>query len=614
MDKVSRLGGWNVRLILCLIFAFGGFSQEIRLTRLVVGFHQPTDIQHAGDSSSRLFVVEQRGVIRVISGGILLTQPFLDLTDRTQASGECGLLGLAFPPRFSEKRYFYVNYTDRRCQNTIVARYRISLHSNNVADPATEEIILTQRQPFSNHNAGQLAFGPDGYLYVGFGDGGSARDPQGNGQNRTTWLGKMLRIDTEAGVVPYRVPPSNPFVGDARYLPEIWALGLRNPWRYSFDRETGDLWIADVGQNRAEEINFQPVSSRGGENYGWLPMEGFRCLLNNCNPADFTLPVHEYDTRNAGDVSVTGGFVYRGRRWPSLRGLYVYGDYGSGRIWGLRRQGDRFVNQLLLHSRLAISTFGEDEQGEIYVADHREGVLYRLDGADTGPRLVSGGVGNAASFVAGLVPGSLATAFATGLFETQTTLAATALPFPTSLGGISVTLNGRAVPLWVATNAGGADQVNFQAPWDLAGPSVAVSISRDGQASPAVEVPLLAAQPGVFARAGNAILVRAVDNTEAPTISRDQALYFYATGLGAVDRTPETGAATPRAPLARVQQPVGVTIDGIPCDVRFAGLAPDFVGVYQINIVTPTNLTPGVKELVVTVGQVRSPAVRVVVE
>jgi uncharacterized protein (TIGR03437 family) len=590
------------------------FSQEIRLTRVAPGIQQPTDIQNAGDGSNRLFLVEQRGVIRVLTGGVVAEQPFLDLRGRTQANGECGLLGLAFPPGFAEKRYFYVNYTDMRCQTTIVARYRVSAGSNNEADAGSEEVILTQRQPYTNHNAGQLAFGPDGYLYLAFGDGGSARDPQGNGQNRMTWLGKMLRIDTESEPGRYRVPSTNPFVGDARYLPEIWALGLRNPWRYSFDRETGDLWIGDVGQGRAEEVDFQPGSSRGGENYGWLPMEGFRCLLQACDPNDFTAPVHEYDTRNAGDVSVTGGYVYRGRRWPSLRGTYVYGDYGSGRIWGLQRQENGYANRLLLESRMGVSTFGQDEQGELYVGDHRGTGIYRIDAGDTAPRLAAGGVGNAASFAAGLVAGSLGTAFGSGLRDDVGVTAAQGVPLPVVLGGVRLSINGRDVPLYAVARGNGTEQVNFQVPWDLTGASARVAVSRDGVTSQALDVPVLAAQPGVFTADGTAVVVRNRDYSPATGVRSGVPVFFYATGLGEVENTPATGAASAVAPLARVRQAVAVSIDGVPCEVLFAGLAPGLIGVYQVNIVPPGGLTAGPKDLVVTVGGQRSVAVRVVVE
>lgn len=345
----------------------------IRLVKVAEGFARPTDIQQPDDGSGRLFVVEQAGLIRVVRNGSVLAEPFLDIRDRVTRIGgigdERGLLGLAFPPDFARKQYLYVNYTDR-AGDTAISRFRVSAASRDRAEPGSEQVLLTVDQPFANHNGGQLAFGPDGYLYIGLGDGGSAGDPRGNGQNRRTLLGKMLRIDVEPDLGRYRVPASNPFANDPAYLPEIWALGLRNPWRFGFDPATGDLWIADVGQNRAEEINFQPASNRGGENYGWALMEGFQCFAPGCNAEGLFLPVHEYDTRRQGDVSVTGGYVYRGELSPALRGAYIYGDYASGRIWALRREGGKFANELLMDSPFSISTFGQDRTGEVYVADY----------------------------------------------------------------------------------------------------------------------------------------------------------------------------------------------------------------------------------------------------
>ena len=283
-------------------------------------------MQSAGDGSGRLFVVEQSGVIRVLRDSGVNPLPFLDIRGKIRSGGERGLLGLAFPPGFQEKQYFYLNYTNL-AGDTVVARYRVT-GDPDVADPTSETVVLTFNQPFGNHNGGQLRFGPDGYLYIGTGDGGSGFDPFNNGQTPGKLLGKMLRIDVESDLGQYQIPPDNPFLADAAFRPEIWGLGLRNPWRYSFDRDTGDLWIADVGQNRAEEIDFQPASSQGGENYGWSVMEGLRCVNAGCSMAGLTLPVHEY-SHTGGDCggSVTGGHVYRGNRSPGLRGTYIYGDF-----------------------------------------------------------------------------------------------------------------------------------------------------------------------------------------------------------------------------------------------------------------------------------------------
>ena len=343
----------------------------------IVTVKKPTHVTHAGDGSGRLFITEQEGRIVIVKDSVLLSVPFLDIRDRVGCCGERGLLSAAFPPGYREKRYFYVNYTDK-AGDTKVARYRVTKDADR-ADPASEEIVLAVQQPYANHNGGQLAFGPDGYLYIGMGDGGSANDPHGNGQKMSTLLGKLLRIDVESGARPYAVPPSNPFVGKKEVRPEIWASGLRNPWRFSFDRATGDLFIADVGQDRFEEVNVQPPSSKGGENYGWNVLEGSHCLRSKtCDIAGLVLPVAEYD--HGQGCSVTGGMVYRGKALPHFQGNYVYGDYCSGRIWGMRKEDGRWNPAELADTRLSISTFGEDEAGEVYVADHSNGGIYRLEG------------------------------------------------------------------------------------------------------------------------------------------------------------------------------------------------------------------------------------------
>jgi glucose/arabinose dehydrogenase len=349
----------------------------VSLGAKVAVVRKPTHVTNAGDGSGRLFITEQEGRILVRKDNAVSATPFLDIRDRVSCCGERGLLSVAFPPGYWEKRYFYVNYTDRS-GDTVVARYRTSQDSDR-ADPASEEVVMTVKQPFTNHNGGQLAFGQDGFLYIGMGDGGSANDPYGNGQNMGTLLGKLLRIDVESAARPYAVPGSNPFAGRKNVLPEIWASGLRNPWRFSFDRATGDLYIADVGQNRYEEVDVQPASSRGGENYGWNIMEGLHCFRSRtCDASGLVKPAMEYG--HGQGCSVTGGMVYRGRTFPQLAGTYLYGDYCSGRIWGLRRQGDQWISRELVKTKLSISTFGEDEEGEVYVADHSSGAIYRVEG------------------------------------------------------------------------------------------------------------------------------------------------------------------------------------------------------------------------------------------
>lgn len=352
----------------------------ITLMPTVSGLDNPIHVTHAGDSSSRLFVIEQEGRIRIIADDVLLDAPFLDITERVACCGEQGLLSVAFPPDFANKQFFYVNYTRQPDGATIIARFPVDADNPDQADAAGEEVLLTIEQPEANHNGGQLAFGPDGYLYIGMGDGGGAGDLDNNAQTSDTLLGKMLRIDVESDTAPYTIPPDNPYVADEDYAAEIWALGLRNPWRFSFDRATGDLYIADVGQGSYEEINFQPTTSAGGENYGWRCKEGNQDFnfADICPDLTLVPPIHEYG-RSEGR-SVTGGFVYRGTRYPTLQGIYVYGDFGSGRIWGLRRNGDNWQNRLLQETGkpFNISSFGEDEAGNLYMAGYNDGIIYQI--------------------------------------------------------------------------------------------------------------------------------------------------------------------------------------------------------------------------------------------
>ncbi len=340
-------------------------------TAVVGGFRRPVDIQQAGDD--RLFVVEQHGLIWIVAGGAVLPDPFLDISDRVGISAnEQGLLGLAFHPDYAANGRFFVDYTDGR-GDTVVARFQVSQEPNR-ADPDSEVVLLQIDQPYANHNGGGLAFGPDGYLYIGAGDGGSAGDPQGNAQRVDTLLGKILRIDVDGGE-PYAIPPGNPFAaGGGRG--EIWAYGLRNPWRFSFDRQTGDLHIGDVGQNTWEEIDFQAMGQAGGVNYGWNLREGLHEYAGG-DTAGLTDPIAEY-SHNQG-CSVTGGVVVRSPSLPAWLGVYLYGDYCSGTIWGLVRDAvGVWQSAVLFESGLTISSFGQDRDGEVYLADH-SGAIYRLE-------------------------------------------------------------------------------------------------------------------------------------------------------------------------------------------------------------------------------------------
>lgn len=351
-----------------------------------LSFTRPVDVQHAGDGSQRLFVVEQNGVIRVLPNAASVSmadmQVFLDIRSQVRRfGGEEGLLGLAFHPNYATNGYFYVYYSASNPVRSVLSRFTASSSNPNQADLSSEQVILEVAQPFPNHNGGQIGFGPDGYLYVALGDGGSAGDPEEHSENAQTLLGSILRldVDTASSTAPYAIPPDNPFVGNTDgFREEIYAYGLRNPWRFSFDAATGDLWTADVGQNRFEEINIVEA----GKNYGWDLVEAEACFepAVGCARGGLTPPVWSYS--HAEGRSVTGGFVYRGSRVPELMGKYVYADYISGRIWALAYDGSNPPENEWIGERLSISTFGVDENNELYAAT-LNGDLFRF--ASSGP-------------------------------------------------------------------------------------------------------------------------------------------------------------------------------------------------------------------------------------
>jgi glucose/arabinose dehydrogenase len=378
---------------------------------VATGLSNPVAITQAGDGSGRLFITLQAGKVVIYDGTQVLPAPFLDITSLVASGGERGLLSVAFNPRYATNGLLYVNYTNI-VGNTVVARYSVS-PDPNVVDADSAVILLTVTQPFANHNGGQLQFGPDGYLYIGMGDGGSAGDPLNNAQDPSTLLGKILRIDVDSAF-PYAIPADNPFVGVLGARGEIWALGLRNPWRFSFDRSTGDLFIADVGQNNWEEVNFQAAPSSGGENYGWRRMEGNHCFdpLSNCNNGGLRLPILEYD--HSLGCSVPGGYRYRGTGNPELAGMYLYGDFCSGRIWAASEQGSGlWTATQILNTPFSLSTFGEDEAGELYVAhlSAPDGAIYRIVAVETGgngaSRSSGGGGGGGGCFVTAAAAGRI---------------------------------------------------------------------------------------------------------------------------------------------------------------------------------------------------------------
>ncbi len=386
LPNVRGAGGAVACLVLAASAAgcFGASYERDRAFRLepfLDDLNDPLYLTHAGDGSGRLFIVEQDGAILVWDDRLLAT-PFLDISSLVKSGGEQGVLGLAFHPGYAagpNAGRFFVHYTDN-AGDTVLAEYSVSVTDPNRANPASARIMLHVDDPYSNHNGGMVAFGPDGYLYLALGDGGSGGDPQGNGQNLETLLGKILRLDVDnpigalPGALGYTIPPNNPFVGRAG-RDEIWAYGLRNPWRFSFDAANGDLWIGDVGQKEWEEIDLEPAGTKGGRNYGWNAYEGSHRFKDGVTAPDAVMPVAEYSNTDSNNCAVTGGYFYRGRDVPDLQGAYVFADYCAGTLWTLRNDGTSWVQREARDTSLMISSFGEDEEGELYVIDHAGGVF-----------------------------------------------------------------------------------------------------------------------------------------------------------------------------------------------------------------------------------------------
>ncbi|HEY6140504.1 MAG TPA: PQQ-dependent sugar dehydrogenase [Thermoanaerobaculia bacterium] len=364
-------------LLLALFVPLAATAQQIALQQVTAGLSSPLGIANAGDS--RLFIIQQRGTIVVWDGTHVLPTPFLDIHNLVSCCNERGLLGLAFHPHYATNGLFFIDYTAPNGDVTI-ARYSVSADPNR-ADFASGAVLLSiPHSEFANHNGGQLQFGPDGYLYIGVGDGGGAGNPSNSAQDLSQLLGKILRIDVDRP--PYAIPSGNPFASRG----EIWAYGLRNPWRFSFDRETGDLWIGEVGQNLYEEVDLQPAAGAGGRNYGWRIMEGFHCYnAATCSSAGLTPPILEYS--HAFGCSITGGYRYRGARFPRLRGVYFYADYCSGTIWGATQTNGAWSSHVALATnKIPFSSFGEDADGELYLVD-LAGTLWQIvDPAPIPPR------------------------------------------------------------------------------------------------------------------------------------------------------------------------------------------------------------------------------------
>ena len=523
----------------------------------------------------------------------MLPTPFLDIQDRVRSGGELGLLGLAFHPRYPANGRFFLNYTRNGPEGleTVIAEYAVSSANPNLANRNSERILLRFAQPFTNHNGGMLAFGQDGFLYIGTGDGGSAGDPMRNGQNVETLLGKILRMDVDSGE-PYASPPDNPFVGRAG-RDEIWAYGLRNPWRFSFDRLTGRLIAGDVGQNRREEID---IIVKGG-NYGWNIMEGMLCFLpsTNCNQTGLILPIHDYG-RDLG-TSVTGGYVYRGKSAPSLTGKYLFGDFGSGRLWTLTETtgGPWEAEQLLTTGN--ISSFGEDEAGEVYVVDYGGSVRQIIESGDPQPAVNRGGIVNAASFLPDAVaPGKIATIFGAGIGPNQGVGAQldSSGRVSTSTAEAQVFFDGIPAPLYFVR----ADQVNAQVPYAIAGrTSTQLQVQYRGALTSPVTLLVAEAAPGIFAQSGGsgqgAILNQdTTPNSSANPAPRGSVVVVYATGEGQTTPAGSDGRLA-EVPFPLPLLPVSLEIGGLAADVLFAGSAPGFAGLLQVNARIPPGVTPG---------------------
>ncbi len=404
-----------ISLLLASLASMGGampvyaasLPPTLKFIPVVGGLNSPVFVTNAGDGSNRLFIVQQTGQIRIFKNGSLLSTPFLNIlglvSNFTGINGEQGLLSLAFDPNYSTNGFFYITYTTNNSDptflyTTTLARYQVSSTNPDQADPSSGAVLLSIPKKYTNHNGGMLAFGPNGYLYMSMGDGGSGGDPDNNAQNLHTLLGKILRLDVESSPPAgqtYVIPPTNPFYGstDSKVKKEIWAYGLRNPWRFSFDRSSGDLYIGDVGQNTEEEVDFQAASNSGGQNYGWHILEGNLCYDPSTGcvaPSGYVPPVATYDhgTNESYGCAVIGGYVYRGSTYPALQGVYFYGDLCTGKIFGLvRNSNNTWSHSLITSTGFTISSFGQDEQGELYVVDYGNGVVYQIT---PGPVRISG--------------------------------------------------------------------------------------------------------------------------------------------------------------------------------------------------------------------------------
>lgn len=599
----------------------------IQLQPFVSGLSFPVLVTGSRDGSNRLFILERTGKIQLLTPGAIAPLPtaFLDISAKVLTStgigDERGLLGLAFHPQFKTNRRFFVNYTRRPDGATIISEFKVSIGNANMAD-VDEKIILTIPQPFSNHNGGMMDFGKDGFLYVGMGDGGSGNDPGNRAQNIEDLLGKFLRIDVDTpnGSLPYSSPPSNPFFGSTPGRDEIYAVGLRNPWRWSFDRMTGDLYAGDVGQNAIEEISLIQL----GKNYGWRVLEGTRCTNlgpASCNAAGFTPPIHEYP-QGGGRCSVTGGYVYRGTRGTLPDGSYLFGDYCTGEIFLLENGAAR----MLLDSPHRISSFGEDDAGELYVVHlgaGADGAVYRI----VNPSAPAANLASvsAASFQAGkpLSGESIVAAFGANLADV--TQIGTTIPLPTNLGGTQASVkdsagNERPAPLFFVSPT----QVNYLIPQGTVSGNATVTITNWSGIVSRSTVQVNAVAPGIFAANANGrgvpaavverIRANGSRNTE-PVARFDQAQNQFVAlpiDLGAADDQIFLALFGTGFRFRSSLSAVTATIGGATAEVTFAGAQGDFVGLDQANIrINRSLMGRGDVDVVMTVDGQTTNTVRV---
>ncbi|MDQ3009256.1 MAG: PQQ-dependent sugar dehydrogenase [Acidobacteriota bacterium] len=594
----------------------------IQLQPFVSGLAKPVFVTSARDGSNRLFIIEQSGRILVMLPGQTTPSPtpFLDITAKALApntnGSEQGLLGLAFHPQFKTNRRFFVNYTRKPDGATVVAQYRVSTGDANVAD-VDEVPILTVPQPFANHNGGMLDFGKDGYLYIGMGDGGSSNDPGNRAQNVEELLGKILRIDPDTPTQgqPYSSPPTNPFFGPAAGRDEVYAYGLRNPWRWSFDRTTGELYAGDVGQGVVEEIDLIQL----GKNYGWRILEGTRCTNNgpaSCTAPGFTPPIHEY-MQQSGRCSVTGGYVYRGTRGSLPAGSYVFGDYCTGEIFLFENGAAR----LLLDSPYNISSFGEDEAGELYVV-HLGGAIYRIVNLNAPAGQVA--IVSAASYRGdALAPELITAAFGTNL--AVVTQASNATPLPANIGGTQVTVRDstgvdRIAPLFFVS----PNQVNYQIPPNTASGNATVTITNWSGVVSRGTVQVSPIAPGLFTlnATGRGLPAAVVDRIKASGTRTTEAIGQFdpvqnqfvpvPIDLGALDDQVFLVLFGTGFRFRSALSAATATIGGTNAEVTFAGPQGGFVGLDQANIRIPRSLAGrGEVDVVLTVDGQASNAVRI---